>query len=108
MTTQTRDATMKSESNTAIWALPGLTTVTAKQRGGEPATVEEQDRLFESFKPCFDCIRQLFTKNGQTFLPLPFLSQIDDANQRHLDVVDASGQSRELIFLPHCIVIAFQ
>src|SRR6266550_9379901 len=98
---------MKSERHAAIRTIARLSAFAAKQRGRKSAPIEKQDCLFAFCHPSRNRAPQSFRKN-RSALASWFLPQIDHANQRHLAIVDALGQGRELVLFREGVVIALE
>ena len=108
MAAQPRGGAMEGERDTAIRAAACFTAIAAQQRSGKTSAIEKQNGLLALLEPISDGGAQFVGQNGEAFLFSPFDAEIDDANERHLTVVDALGQTNELIFPAGGIEVTFQ
>ena len=89
----------------AVGALGDVAAEGALQGGGEAAPVEEEDGLFFAFEALGDGFLELRGKDGRAFAEAGGLAEVHDADDGHLDVVDAFEHFEEGVFAARCTVV---
>src|SRR5438270_3977339 len=108
MTAESKDRAMKGQSDAAIGTITGLPAIAAHQRCGKTAPIEKENGLFTFVETLRHCRAQFFRENCAGPVAPLLLPQINDADFRHLAVVDALGQRRELILAAERVVVTLE
>src|SRR5438874_3573967 len=98
MTAEAQDRAMKGESDAAIGTITRPPAIAADQRRGKTAPIEKKNGLFTFVETLRHRGAQFVRENCAGPVAPLLLPQIDDSDSRHLAVVHALSQRRELIF----------
>src|SRR5439155_23346919 len=108
MTAQPRHMSMEGESYAAIGTVARLAAIAAKQRRGETAPIQKQNRLLAFLESVRDRLTQFLGQDRQCLFFAALLAKIDNPHERHSLIVDALGQRKEFIFAGCRVVITFE